>query len=247
MACHCHSEAGSRLNVNEFPFRIVGFDLDGTLVDSSGDLAASVNHVLAGLGRPPLAIEQVVRNIGGGGRRMLRLSLADAGVEEDAAFDTHYRQMLAYYADHIADATRPYPGMIEALDTLTRCGVRLAVVTNKVERLAAKLLDALGLAHRFATIIGGDSVAEGKPSPAPLHEMLRRLGGGRAAFVGDSAFDIDAARAAGLPSIAVAFGFADRPVARLGADAVIDDYADLVPTLERLGDFSPAPASRRSG
>lgn len=234
MACHCHSEAGSRLNVSDFPFRIVGFDLDGTLVDSSADLAAGVNHVLTELGRPPLAVEQVVRNIGGGGRRMLALSLADAGIHDEAALPGRYDEMIAYYSDHIAERTRPYPGVTAALDALTARGARLAVVTNKGERLAIKLLDALGLVARFALILGGDSVAEGKPSPVPLQEMVRRLGGGRAAFVGDSAFDIDAARAAGLPSVAVGFGFADRPVATLGADAMIDDYADLVPTLERL-------------
>lgn len=229
-----------------FPFPLVGFDLDGTLVDSSADLAAAVNHVLAGLGRPPLTIEQVRANIGGGGRRMLAQSLADAGINAPEVLDRHYAALLAYYADHIADATRPYPGVVEALDELAARDVRLAVVTNKVERLAVKLLDALGLADRFATIIGGDSVAESKPSPAPLREMLRRLGGGPAAFVGDSRFDIDAARAAGLPNIAVGFGFTDRPVTTLGADAVIDTYADLVPTLERIGTSISAPASRRS-
>lgn len=221
--------------MNGFPFPIVGFDLDGTLVDSSGDLAAGVNHVLAGLDRPPLTTDQVVRNIGGGGRRMLRLSLRDAGIDDEGALPRHYEEMIAYYADHIADATRPYPGAIEALDALRRRGIRLAVVTNKVERLAVRLLESLGLADRFAAVIGGDSVSEGKPSPVPLHEMVRRLGGGTAAFVGDSAFDIDAAKAAGLSSVAVGFGFSDRPVETLGADAVIDYYADLLPTLERLG------------
>ncbi|MGN6377035.1 MAG: phosphoglycolate phosphatase [Sphingomonas sp.] len=221
--------------MSDFPFQIVGFDLDGTLVDSSGDLTAAVNHVLEGLGRPPLTVAQVVRNIGGGGERMMRLSLADAGIEDDDALPGRYRQMLDYYADHIAERTRAFPGVSDALDTLAAHGAQLAVVTNKVERLAAKLLDGLGLVDRFACIIGGDSVEKGKPAPDPLHAMVRRLGGGRAAFVGDSAYDIRAAKAAGLPNIAVSFGFANAPVEELGADAVIDSYEALVPTLRRLG------------
>lgn len=230
--------------MTDFPFHLVGFDLDGTLVDSSADLAAAVNHVLAGLGRAPLSEAEVRRNIGGGGRRMLALSLADAGVDEPQALDARYAALLAYYEAHIADATRPYPGVAEALDELAALGVRLAVVTNKGGRLATKLLDALGLSARFACVIGGDTVARGKPAPDPILEMVRRCGGGRAAFVGDSTFDVAAAHAAGLPCVAVRFGFADRPVEQLGADAVIGDYAALAPALRRLG--QPGFPSRSS-
>jgi phosphoglycolate phosphatase len=218
----------------DFPFRLVGFDLDGTLVDSSADLAAAVNHVLESLGRPPLGIAEVRRNIGGGGRRMLALSLTQTGLDEPDVSDAHYAALLAHYADHIADATRPYPGVAETLDTLVRDGARLAVVTNKGERLAVKLLDMLGLADRFECVIGGDSVANGKPAPDPIFEMIRRSGGGRAAFVGDSEFDVAAAHAAGLPCVAVSFGFPGKPVAELGADAVIDDFSALPEALRRL-------------
>ncbi|HEU4959793.1 MAG TPA: HAD-IA family hydrolase [Sphingomonas sp.] len=220
--------------MTDFPFHLVGFDLDGTLVDSSADLAAAVNHVLAGLGCPPLSEAQVRQNIGGGGRRMLAMSLADAGIEEPEALDARYAALLAYYEEHIADATRPYPDVAEALDELAALGVRLAVVTNKGGRLATKLLDALGLLDRFACVIGGDAVARGKPAPDPILEMIRRRGGGRAAFVGDSTFDVEAAHAAGLPCVAVSFGFADRPVERLGADAVIGGYGELVSALRGL-------------
>jgi phosphoglycolate phosphatase len=223
------------MNMSDFPFQIVGFDLDGTLVDSSGDLAAAVNHVVEGLGRPPLSVAQVVNNIGGGGRRMLARSLTDAGISVPDPIDPIYDRMIGYYADHIADATQPFPGVVAALDALAAQNVQLAIVTNKGSRLTAKLLDALGLADRFALVLGGDDVPEPKPSPAPLLQMVRRLGGTRAAFVGDSSFDIDAARAAGLPNVAVSFGFANAPVAELGADAVIDHYDTLVETLRRLG------------
>jgi phosphoglycolate phosphatase len=219
--------------MSDFPFDLIGFDLDGTLVDSSVDLAAAVNHILAGLGRPPLPLAEVRRHIGGGGRRMLALSLADAGAD-DSALDAHYAALLAYYAVHLADNTRPFPGLAEALDALAARGVTLAVVTNKAERLAVKLLDALGLSGRFAVIIGGGSVAHGKPAPDPILEMIRRCGGARTAFVGDSSYDIDAARAAGVTSIAVTFGFPDRPPETLGADALIDSYDELIPTLIRL-------------
>lgn len=219
----------------DFPFRLVGFDLDGTLVDSSADLAAAVNHVLASIGLPPLGIAEVCRNIGGGGRRMLSLSLADAGIDPPDALDAHYAALLAYYADHIVDATRPYPGVTDTLDALRRTGARLAVVTNKGERLAVKLLDALGLTDRFDCVIGGDSVAHGKPAPDPILEMLRRCGGGPAAFVGDSEYDVAAAHAAGIPCVAVSFGFPGKPIAELGADAMIDDFAALPEALRRLG------------
>lgn len=220
--------------MSDFPYDLVGFDLDGTLVDSSADLAAGVNHILAKLHRAPLSVAQVRRNIGGGGRRMLARSLSDAGVDEPGDFEALYQAMLAYYAEHIADATRPYPGVVDTLDRLAADGARLAVVTNKAGWLATKLLAALGLSARFTCVIGGDDVAHGKPAPDPILEMIRRTGAKRAAFVGDSEFDVAAAHAAGLPCVAVSFGFPGKPVDELGADAVIDDFAALPDTLRRL-------------
>ena len=143
--------------------------------------------------------------------------------------------MIAYYSGHIADETRPFPGVPDALRTLKSAGLNLAIVTNKGQRLAERLLEALGLAAYFEIVIGGDSVAKGKPAPDPLLEMMRRCGGGRAAFVGDSEYDVAAAHAAGLPCIAVSFGFPGKPVAELGADAVIDDFAALPEALRTIG------------
>jgi phosphoglycolate phosphatase len=222
--------------MTDFPFDVIGFDLDGTLLDTSGDLAAAVNHVLEGAGCPTLTTEQVTANVGGGAKRMLARSLADAGCDE-THFPRLYKAMLAYYAEHIAVETKPYDGVTTALDALATRGVKTAIVTNKFENLAIKLLDGLGLTDRFAAVIGGDTLGKGnaKPSPAPIREMVSRCGGGRAAFVGDSISDIEAGRAADLPTIAVSFGFLLQPVETLGADAVIDSYADLIPTLERLG------------
>lgn len=219
-----------------FPFAIVGFDLDGTLLDTSGDLAAAVNHALNSIGRAPLTVEQVKPMIGGGARHMLAQGMAATGGCDDATLDVLHRRLLDYYAAHIAVHTRPYPGCLDALDALAARGVRLAVVTNKLEGLARTVLTELRLIDRFATLIGGDTMGPGnaKPSSAPIDEMVRRCGGGRAAFVGDSIFDVRAAQAAGLPAIACSFGFLMQPVEELGADAVIDGYDALVPTLQRL-------------
>ncbi|KQO07103.1 HAD family hydrolase [Sphingomonas sp. Leaf242] len=223
-----------------FSFDIVGFDLDGTLLDTSGDLAAAVNHALITAGRPELSVEQVKPMIGGGARHMLKQGLTATGGYDEAMLDTLHAKLLAYYEANICVLTKPYPGVIEALDALAANGVTLGIVTNKIERFARTVLDQLGLTDRFACILGGDTLAESKPSPMPILEMVRLCresggGGGRAAFVGDSIFDIQAGQAAGLPTIACSFGFLMQPVAELGADAVIDGYAELLPTLERLG------------
>jgi phosphoglycolate phosphatase len=222
------------------PFDTVVFDLDGTLVDSSADLAASLNHALAAMGRPTVDLATVRGLIGRGARMLIREALALGGETGDALVARAHPIFLAHYADHLRDATRPYPGVEAALDALAAAGARLAICTNKPERLALKLVMMLGWRRRFAAIVGADTLAVRKPDPAPLREAVARAGGGRAAMIGDSITDADTARAAGLPFVAVSFGFADRPVAALGADAVIDDYADLAATLARLGNRAPA-------
>lgn len=213
-----------------FPFTIVGFDLDGTLLDTSGDLTVAMNHALASEGRAPLTVDLVRTMIGGGGRHMLSLALAASGGGDDAMLDRLLPVMLDFYAAHIAVHTTPFPGALAMLDGLAARDVAIAMVTNKAERLARALLDALGLTARFATVIGG----AGKPSPAPIEAMIARCGGGPAAFIGDSIYDVGAARAAGIPAVACAFGFLNQPVETLGADAVIEHFDQLIPTLERL-------------
>jgi phosphoglycolate phosphatase len=226
--------------MTHFSFDIVGFDLDGTLLDTSGDLAAAVNHALASVDRPPLSVEQVKPMIGGGARHMLKQGLTATGGYDEPMLDTLHAKLLAYYEANICVLTKPYPGVIDALDALAARGVTLGIVTNKIERFARIVLGDLGLTDRFACILGGDTMRESKPSPMPITEMVRQCrgkggGGGRAAFVGDSIFDIQAAQAAGLPAIACSFGFLMQPVEELGAEAVIDGFDELLPTLERLG------------
>ncbi|MDP1026589.1 HAD-IA family hydrolase [Sphingomonas sp. KR1UV-12] len=223
--------------MTDFPFQIVGFDMDGTLLDTSGDLAAAVNEALQASGHPTLPVERIRPMIGGGARHMLAQGLAATGGCSEAELDRLHRVLLDYYEANMTVHTRPFPHALAALDTLAARGVRLAVVTNKLERYAAQVLDDLGLSDRFACLIGGDTMGpgRGKPAPDPILEMIARCGGGRAAFVGDSVYDVGAAKAADVPVVACSFGFLDRPVEALGADAVIDGFDQLVETLERLG------------
>ena len=219
-----------------FSFAIVGFDLDGTLVDTAGDLTAAVNHALGLAARAPLTEAAVRPMIGLGARHMLEQGFAATGGIPGGDFERLYRELLRFYEANIAVHSRAFPGLIAALDRLDALGVKTAVVTNKREDMARKLLGELGLAERMATIIGGDTLGPGnaKPSPAPIHAMIDRCGGGCAAFVGDSIYDVMAANSAGATSIAVSFGFLDRPADELGADHVIDHFDELVPLLERL-------------
>ncbi len=220
----------------KIPFAIVGFDLDGTLLDTHEDLAAAVNHALALAGRAPVVPAKVRAMIGGGAKRMLSRALKDSGGVPEGGFDALYAALLDHYEANIAVHTSMFPGGEAMLDDLAAEGVKLAVVTNKMEHLALRLLDALRLSGRFATIIGGDTLGPGRGKPAPdlLYAMRERLGGGRAAYVGDTTYDTGAAKAAGMPCVAVSFGFNDLPAKDLGADSVISHFCELVPALAKL-------------
>lgn len=220
--------------MTDIPFDTVAFDLDGTLADTAPDLAAALNHTLGVLGRPGIEASAVRGLIGHGARALLRRGLAVSGASDEALVERGYPIYREYYAAHICTGTAIFPALEEALDALRAAGTRLAICTNKPEGLSRALLGALGWEQRFDAVVGGDTLTVAKPDPASLVEAIARAGGGRAVFVGDSIVDADTARAAGLPFVAVSFGYSDRPVADLGADSVIDSYADLVPALRRL-------------
>ncbi|MEY2942327.1 MAG: hypothetical protein RLY97_341 [Pseudomonadota bacterium] len=221
----------------DFPFQIVGFDLDGTLLDTQADLGAAVNHALSLIARPPVPPEIVRDLIGGGAKMMLERALRLTGGIPDSGFDDLYHALLTYYERHIAVFTRLFDGGLVMLDALTAQRVQLAVVTNKFESLARQVLDELGLTHYFYTVIGGDTLGKGRAKPAPdqLFEMIARAPiTGRAAYVGDTTFDTMAAKNAQIPCIAVRFGFNDKPAEELGADAIIDHFDALLPALLTL-------------
>ena len=219
--------------MNDIRFDIVGFDLDGTLLDTSGDLGAAVNHALALASREPVSHAAVSGLIGGGAKLMLERALAMTGGASGIDQDALFAELLTYYEANIAVHTALYPGAAAMLDALADRGIKLAVVTNKREAMARKLFDALGLTRRFSCIIGAGRYPL-KPAPDALHAMVAQLGGGAAAFVGDTTYDTRAARAAGMPSVAVSFGFCDAAPRDLGADAVIDHFDELVAALLRL-------------
>jgi len=217
-----------------FPFDVVAFDLDGTLADTAPDLAASLNHALARLERAAVTEDAVRGMIGHGGRALLKRALGADEAEADELIARALPLFLEHHAANICVGTRCYPGIEAAMDALEARGVKLAICTNKTGRMTHLLIEALGWEGRFAAIVCADTLTVRKPDPLPLLEAIARAGGGRAVFVGDSITDADTARAAALPFVAVGFGYCDRPVAQLGADAVIDSYAELIGALERL-------------
>lgn len=216
--------------------RTILFDLDGTLVDTAPDLTAALNHALGVLDRPPVPADMVKHMVGHGARKLLERGLAASGEASPALVEAGVAPFMAYYRAHIADGSRPYPGVETALEALAGAGAVVAICTNKPQALADGLIAALGWTARFAAIVGHDSVPAPKPDAGHVLATLERAGGvaGDAAFVGDSMTDVAAARNARLPVVAVSFGFSDRPAHELGADLVIDHYDALLPALARL-------------
>jgi phosphoglycolate phosphatase len=174
--------------------------------------------------------------IGGGAKMMLEHGLNASGGIPEGEFKLIYRALLRYYEDHISVHTRPFPGALELLDQFDAWGVRYAVITNKFESLATKVLRDLNLFDRMVTVIGGDTLGAGnaKPSAAPVHEMIKRCGGGKAVFIGDSIYDTLAAKNADIPSIACGFGFLMQPIEELDADGVINHFDELIAMLRGL-------------
>lgn len=206
------------------------FDLDGTLVDTARDLVTTLNAVLVSEGMTPVTIERLIGMVGSGARVLLEATFAAEGrALTPQKLDALLRLYMSLYDEHLVDASHPYPGAEAMLDTFAAQGWLLAVCTNKFEAPARKLLTLLHLADRFAAITGQDTFAFRKPDPRHLAETIRLAGGdpADAIMVGDSATDIDTANAAGIPVVAVSFGYSPVPVANLGATRVIASLAEL--------------------
>jgi phosphoglycolate phosphatase len=219
------------------PVCTVVFDLDGTLVDTAPDLVNALNFVLDREGMPPLPLASARNMIGAGARRMIERGFeADGRAASVADIDRLTKDFVAYYADHIAEGSRPFEGLEAALDELAGRGYRFAVCTNKLEWLSKKLLDELGLSPRFSAICGADTFGISKPDPAILQQTVTRAGGvlSSTIMVGDAGPDIGVARRAGVPVIGVEFGYTEVPIADLKPDRLIGHFRDLRGAVESL-------------
>jgi phosphoglycolate phosphatase len=206
------------------------FDLDGTLIDTAPDLVGTLNVILAREGLAAVPFESARAMIGGGARGMIERAMAAEGRDVfKPEIDRLFAAFIEHYAAHIADRSRPFPHLEAALDRLAAEGYRLAVCTNKLEWLAVRLLNALGLAQRFASICGQDTFGVQKPNPEMLRQTIVRAGGGpeHAIMIGDSGTDIRTARAANLPVIAVNFGYTDVAIGTLAPDRILNSFEHL--------------------
>jgi phosphoglycolate phosphatase len=214
------------------------FDLDGTLVDTVEDLAAALNQTLVELSLPPHTLEAVRAMVGGGLSKLLERALAaHAAALNDTQRDAAAARLLAHYAADPAARSSLYPGAAETLRDLHAAGVALGLCTNKPDAISRDLLQGLGIAEFFGCIQGSTAGLPRKPDPAPLLKVVRELGAepGRAVMIGDSAVDMQAARAADLAGvILVSYGYSVTPVTDIGAEAVINHLHELVPALALL-------------
>jgi phosphoglycolate phosphatase len=223
--------------MTSFTRTAVVFDLDGTLVDTAPDLAAAMNAALRRHGRPAVALDSVRHMVGDGARKLLMRGFEDTGgLPGDAVLTDAMQHFLDYYGENISAGSQAFPGLLSTLAALRRQGCVFGVCTNKFEGFSRKLLADIGIIEHFAAVVGGDTLTVRKPDPAHILATVERMGARleTAVMVGDSATDVRAARAAGVPVVAVSFGYTAIPAHELGADHVIDSLSELPAVLARL-------------
>ena len=216
---------------------IIVFDLDGTLADTARDLISTLNVLLLRDGLPSVDLDAARYLVGAGARALIERGFALNGAQlSPERILTLTDDFLAYYEAHIADETQLFPGAQAALERLTQEGFQLAICTNKPEPLARRLLDALSVSQNFSAICGRGSFLVHKPDPTMLRLTIDAAGGdhNRAIMVGDSKTDIDTARNAAIPVIAVDFGYTDVPIASLEPDKVISHFDELWAATQEL-------------
>lgn len=221
------------------PYSAIVFDLDGTLIDSAPDIGRAANALLTEQGLPPIDAVLTRRFVGEGGRVLISRAFAHHGVElDDPRLDALTGQFVEHYRRDPVAGTVLYPGIEALLRAWHGQGVRLAVCTNKFEALSVDILRRLSVLDLFSCVAGADTFATRKPDPGHLLETLKRMrvGAGDAVMVGDSVHDVQTARRAQVPVVAVDWGYSATPAHQLGADAVIGGYDELPSVLRRLRD-----------
>ena len=216
---------------------ILAFDLDGTLVDTAPDIIGALNGVLTEQGVTPFHLDEARPLIGRGAMELLRRAFDLAGRplapdQEKPLLD----RLLEIYEAHIDDLSRPFEGMVAALDELEAAGAKFAVCTNKHTYLSVILLKRLGLFERFGTVRGADSVPAKKPDAGHLRACVDDMGGDmrKTIMIGDSETDFMTAENAKVPSIIFTFGYSDRPVTELTPDALLDHYRYLPEAIRKV-------------
>ena len=222
--------------------RAVVFDLDGTLIDSAGDIADVLNGCLEDEGIAPFGEPAVIPMIGSGAKVLVERALTRLGRADDTALlDRLYERFATRYEALGAGRSKPFPGAVEVLSRLTQRGIGLGICTNKPEEITARVLDQLDLSRWFGVVIGESPRLPRKPAPDMLLAALDRLGTQPedALMIGDSAADIGTAKAARVRSIAVTFGYTTVPPHELGADRVIEHFAELETAISMLSRRGP--------
>ena len=215
----------------------IAFDLDGTLVETAPDLIGTLNRMLAARDIPQTPVEAAQHLVGHGALALLRHGFQEAGAAWDEAEAPALLQIfLDDYLEHIADHSRPYDGVVDALDRLAERGALLCVATNKRTDLSVALIEALDMTRHFALVCGPDLVSARKPDGAHIREAVQKAGGdpARTIMVGDGAPDVQAAKSAGVPCIVVTFGYTPIPAAELGGDVLIDSFEDIEEAIDGL-------------
>jgi phosphoglycolate phosphatase len=215
----------------------IAFDLDGTLVETAPDLVATLNKVLASEGLAPVPYELARNMVGHGAKHMIERGYAATGLPLSPDLSpVLFERFISTYLAHIADTSHPFPGCLEALDALLDAGATLVVATNKRTDLAVALLEKLNMTVYFAAIIGADLAPAAKPDGRHILFAVEEADGDpdMAIMVGDSASDVNGAKNAGMPVIAVTFGYTEIPAQDLGADVVLDRFDQVVDAIARL-------------
>ena len=213
------------------------FDLDGTLADTKPDLHAAMNYVLTKNGLAEVPDTAITNMIGGGAREIIKRGLSENGVTwDDAKLDAATEEFVLWYDQNIDGHAKIYPNLLPILETAKANNIKMAVVTNKRESLSAKLLFRLGIHGFFDVLVGGDTLPKRKPDADTIELALAQLDcpAEAAIMVGDSEADTGAARAAQVASICVSFGYRRVALEDLGADALIDDYAEFAAAAKTL-------------
>lgn len=213
-----------------FVAKAIVIDLDGTLINTAGDLAVAANLMLQELGRPTVELPIIRGFIGNGVKELVRRTLRLNGEPDDALVNQAFAIYMEHYKNHLYDTSQPYPGVQETVAALHGEGRVLGCITNKRDELTQPLLKVLGLHHYFQIILSGDTLPKRKPDPMPLLHASQVLGipAEDMLLVGDSRNDTEAAFGAGMPVVCVTYGYnGDQDVRELNPDAVIDNFADL--------------------